>query len=141
MNPLYRTAHFQCAIGPEEIRHDCFAIVTACDPGDRGCSETTNQQADRGLVADLDRHGWCRFRVVGGSPDFQHQEPGWAVATGSVAEALALGRRWGQAAVFWVDHDALSLVDCNDGKAEALGSWMARTRFNQPLGPWRVVSE
>ena len=52
-----------------------------------------------------------------------------------------LGRRWGQAAVFWVDHDALSLVDCHDGKTEALGSWMARTRFNQPLGSWRVVSE
>lgn len=141
MNPAYQTARFQCSIGPEEIRCPCFAIVTACNPGDRGCSETVNQLADTGLIADLDHHGWWRFRVVGGSPDFQHQEPGWAVATGSVAEAIALGRRWGQAAVFWVDHDALCLVDCHDGKTEALGSWMARTRFNQPLGPWRVVSE
>ncbi len=141
MNPAYRTVRFQCAIRPEEIIHPCFTIVTACNPGDQVCSETVNQQADRGLVADLDYHGWWRFRVVGGSPDFQHQEPGWAVATGSATEAIALGRRWRHVAFFWVDLDSLSLVSCRDGDAEALGSWRARTRFHQPLGPWRVVSE
>ena len=141
MNPAYRTVRFQCAIRLEEIIHPCFTVVTACNPGDQVCSETVNQQADKGLVADLNYRGWWRFRVVGGSPDFQHQEPGWAVATGSVAEAIALGRRWGQVAVYWVDQDSLSLVDCQNGNAEALGSWRARTRFNQPLGPWCVVSE
>lgn len=141
MNPAYRNVRFQCAIRLEEIIHPCFTIVTACNPGDQVCSETVNQQADKGLVADLNYHGWWRFRVVGGSPDFQHQEPGWAVATGSATEAIALGRRWGQVAFFWVDLDSLSLVSCRDGDAEALGSWRARTRFHQPLGPWRVVSE
>ena len=141
MNSAFRTARFQCSIRPEEIIHPCIAIVTACNPGDQVCSETVNQQADRRLVADLDYHGWWRFRVVGGSPDFQHQEPGWAVATDSVVEAIALGRRWGQVAFFWVDQDSLSLVSCHDGNAEALGSWRARTRFDQPLGPWCVVSE
>lgn len=141
MNPAYRTARFQCALGPGDIRHPRFAIVTACDPGDRVRSDEANRQADAGLLEDLDRHGWWRFRVIGGSPDFRHQEPGWGVATASLEQAIALGRRWGQAAVFWVEHDALSLVDCANGDAEALGSWSARTRFHQALGPWRVVPE
>lgn len=142
MNPAYRTARFCCAIAPRDLhRFPRFAIVTACNPGDRLCSEAENQEADQGLVADLDRLGWPRFRLIGGSPDFRHQEPGWGVATGSMAEAVALGRRWGQAAVFWVEGDALSLVDCRDGSAEPLGSWCARTGFGKTLGPWRVVPE
>jgi hypothetical protein len=58
-----------------------------------------------------------------------------------MTEAIALGRRWGQAAVFWVEDDCLNLVDCRDGCGEALGCWTQRTRFLQPIGAWRVVSE
>ena len=141
MNPAYRTVRFQCALGPEDIPAKAFGIVTACDPRDEVRSDEVNQQADAGLLADLDRRGWWRFRVIGGSPDFHHQEPGWGVATGSLLEAIALGRRWGQAAVFWVEDDALNLVDCTIGSIEALGRWSSRTRFHQPLGAWRVVPE
>ena len=141
MNAAYRTAVFQCAIGIQDIQHPCFAIVTACNPNDRVCSDAENRLADDAMVEELDRMGWWRFRVIGGSPDFCHQEPGWGVATGSIAEAITLGRRWGQAAVFWVEDDSLNLVDCRDGCREALGCWTQRTRFLQPIGAWRVVSE
>ena len=141
MNPAYRTAVFRCAIGINDIRHPRFAIVTACNPRDRVCSDAENRLADEAMLKELDAKGCWRFRVIGGSPDFQHQEPGWGVATDSMNEAAALGRRWEQAAVFWVDHDALHLVDCSDGGYETLGSWSQRTRFLQPIGSWRVVSE
>jgi len=87
MNPAYRTAVFQCAIGIQDIQHPCFAIVTACNPNDRVCSDAENRLADDAMVEELDRMGWWRFRVIGGSPDFCHQEPGWGVATGSMTEA------------------------------------------------------
>lgn len=141
MNPVYRTAVFRCGIGIEDIRYRRYAIVTACNPKDRGCSDVENRLADEAMAKELDAMGWARFRVIGGSPDFQHQEPGWGVEMDSMNEAIDFGRRWGQAAVFWVEDDVLHLVDCNDGGHEELGSWSQRTRFFQPIGDWRVVSE
>jgi len=141
MNPAYRTARFRCAIGPDEIPATAFAIITACDPLDQVRSDEANRRADAGLRADLELRGWWHFRVIGGSPDFQHQEPGWGAVTGSLDQAIALGRRWAQAAVFWVENDVLNLVDCASGSVEPLGSWSARTRFRQDIGPWRVVPE
>lgn len=138
MNPAHRTARFWCAITGDAVPSRAFAIVTACNPDDRSCDDATNQAADAALAAELDRLGWSRFRVIGGSPDLAHQEPGWAVATGSPAAAIDLGRQWRQVAVFWVDHDRLTLLDCRSGNLESLGSWSGRTRFGQPLGPWRL---
>lgn len=138
MNPAYRTARFWCAIGPGEVPTPSFGIVTACDPSDRPLDDEANRAADSGLARELDQLGWPRFRVVGASPDLVHQEPGWGVVAGSPALVLDLGRRWGQAAVFWIDRDDLFLADCRDGTVERLGSWSERTRFGQTLGPWRV---
>ncbi len=138
MNPAYRTARFHCAILESEIPAAGFAIVTACNPGDRLQPEGANRQADDGLAAELDRRGWQRFRVIGASPDLRHQEPGWGAVTRSMAEAVALGRRWGQRAVFWVEGDALWLVDCLDGTSEDLGSWSSRTRFGRVMGSWTL---
>lgn len=138
MNPAHRLARFWCAIDAEQIPVRRFAIVTACNPGDRLMPESINQAADAALARELDRLGCFRFRVVGASPDLVHQEPGWGVAMDSPEHAVTLGRRWGQIAIFWVDDDALSLVACEDGRSEALGRWSARTVFRQISGPWRV---
>lgn len=138
MNPAHRSALFWCAVAAERIPVRRFAIVTACNPGDRRLPDSTNQAADEALARELDGLGRLRFRVVGASPDLAHQEPGWGVAMDSPEAAVTLGRRWGQMAVFWVDDDALSLVSCEDGRSEVLGRWSARTVFQQTLGPWRV---
>jgi hypothetical protein len=138
MNPAHRTARFWCAIPAVEVPDRGLAIVTACNPHDRPTDDETNRRADAALAAELDRLGWRRFRVIGGSPDGAHQEPGWGVDCGSMAAAIDLGRRWGQVAVFWVEQEALHLVDCHDGSVEALGSWSGRTRFDLPPGSWRI---
>lgn len=140
MNPAHRSARFLCAVGAEEIPVRRFAIVTACNPGDRSLPDSNNQAADEALTGELDRLGCFRFRVVGASPDLAHQEPGWGVAMDSSEAAVTLGRRWGQMAIYWVDHDALSLVACEDGRSEDLGRWSARTLFRQAMGPWHVDS-
>ena len=141
MNPAYREAVFRCGVGICDIHPHRFAIVTACNPNDCVCPEAENRRADEELARELDRMRVWHFRVIGGAPDFRHQEPGWGVAMGSMNEAVDLGRRWGQAAVFWVEDDVLHLVDCSDGGHEDLGSWSRRTRFFQPVGGWRVVPE
>jgi hypothetical protein len=138
MNPAHRTARFHCAIPESEIPTSAFAIVTACDPGDRPQPEGLNRRADDGLAAEIDRTGWRRFRVIGASPDLRHQEPGWGVVAGSLPDAVALGRRWGQRAIFWVEDDGLHLVDCIDGTSEDLGLWSSRTRFGLAMGPWTL---
>jgi len=138
MNPAHRTARFWCTIPAGEVPDRGFAIVTACNPADRPTDDEANRRADAALAVELDRLGWRRFRVIGGSPDGAHQEPGWGVDCGSLADALGLGRRWDQVAIFWVEHDELLLAGCHDGSVEALGPWSLRTRFDQPLGPWRL---
>lgn len=140
MNPAYRTARFHCAILESEIPAAAFAIVTACNPGDHLETDGTNRRADDGLVAELDRRGWRRFRVIGASADLRHQEPGWGALIGSLPEAVALGRRWGQRAIFWVEGDALRLVDCLDGTTEDLGRWSSRTCFGLAMGSWTLPS-
>lgn len=138
MNPAHRSSRFWCALRAEDLPVPSFAIVTACNPGDRLQSDSMNRQADGALAAECDQRGWARFRVVGASADLRHQEPGWGVSCGSLDQAVALGRRWGQVAIFWIENDALLLVDCEDHQSETLGSWSARTRFGQSLGPWRL---
>lgn len=138
MNPAYRTARFHCVIRESAIPATGFAIVTACNPGDRVRSDDANRRADDGLAADVDRSGWRRFRVIGASPHLRHQEPGWGVVSGSLAEAVDLGRRWEQMAIFWVEGDTLRLVDCTDAATEDLGSWSARSRFDVEPVPWTL---
>jgi hypothetical protein len=130
MNPAYRTACFRCEIRREDVPAR-FAIITAFNPEDRICPDELNRRADLELAEELDRVGCRRFRVTGGSPDFSHAEAGWGCETGSLESALLLGRRFRQAAIYWVDHDVLVLADCPTGSVETLGNWSDRTLFRE----------
>lgn len=125
MNPAYRTARFRCEPPPDGIPRR-FGIITAFNPGDVLVSEEANREADLRLAEELDIRGIRRFRVTGGSPDFSHAEPGWGAESGSLEDSVLLGRMFGQAAVFWVHDDVLTLVDCRTGDSEILGAWSER---------------
>ena len=74
------------------------------------------------------------FPVTGGSADFVHAEPGFGIALNTRAEAVALGRRWRQEAVFWVEDGEVELVPCGDGKTSVVGAWsdLAEPPAHQP---------
>jgi hypothetical protein len=104
-----------------------FVILTACDPMGEVTSDLQNSIADEILRDELISRGIPHFRVTGGSPDFLHQEPGWA-AIMSFQEGLDLGRRLRQLGIWWVVDGVLNLVDCKDGSVVPLGAFIARLR-------------
>ena len=105
MNPLYATALFQTTTPPSDWPR-AFAILTACNP--RGQTEEMGRNAehDGRLLVQLQTLRCWHWRVIGGSPDFQHAEPGFAVAL-PLDDALAIGRTFEQEAIFWIEKDEL----------------------------------
>ena len=124
MNPFYATTLFQ-AEEPASGWPHAFAILTAHNRDGQTEDAGQNEKHDTGLIQQLEELQCWRWRIVGGSPDFRHAEPGWAIEV-PLANALALGNLFKQEAIFWVDGDALSLVACDQTETQALGSWRDR---------------
>ncbi|MGD9744895.1 MAG: DUF3293 domain-containing protein [Verrucomicrobiales bacterium] len=129
MNPEYWMAHFRYEPPPRGMP-TAFGIVTACNPGGSIAPEFANEAADQALAARIDASGWQKFRVIGGSEDFSHAEPGWGVvASGGLAALLVLGREFHQVAIYWVAEDQIFLCDCSPGSSPVLiARWEDRAR-------------
>jgi hypothetical protein len=110
-----------------------FAIITAWNPGGTTLDDAANGIADEVLHRELLDLGLAPFRVTGCSPDLSHREPGWAVAVSKV-EAIALGRRHRQLAIWQVRSDDLWLVDCSTGEEERVAAFSGRIRGAPPVG-------
>lgn len=125
MNPAYQTTRFRAELphGGQPVR---FGVVTACDPEGVVSDSALNATATAALRAGLEREGAAFFPVTGGSPDFSHAEPGFGIVLGTLAEAVALGRRWRQEAVFWVEYGEVSLRSCTSDETVHLGKWSER---------------
>jgi hypothetical protein len=89
-----------------------LAIVTAWNPGDLRPSAPVNERANARLAAEIEGRGWRYFSALGRSTDAAHGEPSFAVADISRIEAIALGRRYAQAAVFYWDGREASILSC-----------------------------
>lgn len=120
----YRSTVFLLETAPDPLP-STFAIITAWNPMDRATSESGNQSADEALLRKIKLRGASYFRATGCSPDLSHREPGWAVQIGK-EEALEWGRNFSQRAIWWIEADALILVDCADGSEERIDSFSAR---------------
>lgn len=116
---LFRQAVFRGEPLPADWPSD-FAIITAYDSDGRAISPERNVAADAALESELRAAGYRLHRIIGGSADGVHLEPGWGVPIG-LPGAVEFGRRYRQVAVFCVQGGAVSLVDCADGSAEPLG--------------------
>ncbi len=115
---LFKQAIFRCAPLPADWPAD-FAIITACDPDGLSTTADLNRSADEALESELRAAGHRMHRIIGGSADGVHQEPGWGVTIG-LPGAVEYGRRYRQLAVFYVQGGGISLVDCADGASEDL---------------------
>ena len=104
-----------------------FAIITAWNPMDRPATRRENDLADEALRRSLELRQLPYLRVTGCSPDLSHREPGWGARL-SKPEAIRLGKRFGQRAIWWVENDELILVMCEDGLETPLGSFQLRVR-------------
>lgn len=101
-----------------------FFVITAHNPDGQTVDEQTNSEANRKLSRAISDLGFPLVPVTGGSPDFSHVEPGFAVSC-SREQALELARRFRQDAVFEIMNGRVHLVSAlpNPGPDEDIGAW------------------
>jgi len=89
-----------------------FGVVTPFNPRGEVLSAAANRRRLRALERVLAAAG-LRFQVADGwSLDRRHGEQGFAVAADR-RRVIALGKRFGQLAVFWFDGSRFLLVWCD----------------------------
>ena len=131
LNPFFATTVFQ-GVSPVGGWPAAFAIITACDPDAKKTDPAVNQSADFQLESELRIKGCRYWRVTGGSPDFAHAEPGYAAEL-PLSEALNIGRKYRQEAIFWIERDELIIVGCGSELRQELGSWSERLALGNGL--------
>ncbi|MFG2480253.1 DUF3293 domain-containing protein [Streptomyces fagopyri] len=89
-------------------------IVTAFNPYGRRTSARANLRAQHELLHDIGLHGLRWWPAVGGDPVGTHAEISAAVVGMNDAQARALGRRFGQDAVFAWSPTSWRLLACAD---------------------------
>ena len=103
-----------------------FGIVTACNPPDRGLDAAEDIKATTELRRAIARRGFSRHRVTGMSPDWSHQEPGFAIWGCELRDIVELGKRFRQNAVFWIDHGKIEVVSCMTEERQFVALWSER---------------
>lgn len=126
--PAYLQTIFIVKKPPECGWPEKFAIITACNPMSSG-ERQEDAVATTRLRKHLSRRGLKRHKVSGASPDWRHQEAGFAVWSLSLGEALEIGREFQQRAVFWVEGGRIKVVSCESGERAFVGLWEERIRL------------
>lgn len=88
-----------------------FCIVTAFNPQGNPQSSTQNICQNRELAHELSLSKLKYYAIRAGNADFSYFEDSFIVEC-SKLQALCLGRKWQQNAVFWVDSSQLYLLAC-----------------------------
>ncbi|MFM8715607.1 MAG: DUF3293 domain-containing protein [Spartobacteria bacterium] len=113
---------------PEGGWPEKFAVITACNPMSSG-QRDEDAASTIGLRKHISRSGHKRHRVTGASPDWRHQEAGFAVWNLTLEDAVAIGREFRQRAVFWVEGGGIEVVSCENGERKFVGKWEERFRL------------
>ena len=114
-----------------------FWIITACNPYSSG-DVKGDDDAMKQLRQELSRKKFWKNRITGISPDWKHREASFAVGGLEEDEALEIGRRYGQNAVFRVQGDRLSLIACGDGRTVDAGTFRERLRLDSDEPRYRI---
>lgn len=85
-----------------------FAVLTAFNPRGVDAGDQDNKSRMKELEAELGSVGYDFVRLDACSPDKSHCECSVAVKT-SLADSVALAKRWEQIAIFWFDGSAFWL--------------------------------
>ena len=124
MNQNYFGVVFQ---GVESISNVImpFAIVTAHNPMDMRLDEFKNNERNEKLRKDLLQSNLIHREIIGCSEDHTHQELSFVVK-GELKQAIQMGNKFQQRAIFWVEENKLQIVDCKTLKSYDLGSFKKR---------------
>jgi hypothetical protein len=100
--------------GPLPGRVATVFVLTAYNPGGVARDVARDEADERALERDLVAGGVTNWAASGRSRDASWSEPGVAVAGIDRAGGCALGRRYGQLAVFELTADEVRVVRCAD---------------------------
>ncbi|WP_423187194.1 DUF3293 domain-containing protein [Alishewanella sp. d11] len=89
--------------------HVCFAIISAQNPAGQLSNPVANLLLDKQLQAHLDAINTPYRSITGAAPDFSFQEKSWMVLC-EKQDAIEIGQRFNQNAIYWVEHNKLYLV-------------------------------
>jgi hypothetical protein len=103
-----------------ESREPVF-ILTAWDPGAERPSTEENRMRQSALMEDLRRWSDTMWPALGVDPLSAHREEGVAVSGLSTAEAVALGARFRQDAIFVWTPEEWVILACAGGRRLASG--------------------
>lgn len=125
MNPEYANTYFKIPDRRDDDLPSEFIIVTAFNPDGQNCAAELNQSHDSDLAALIQKKSLSSWRVIGGSRDFVHAEPGYAIEA-NLDAGIEIGVQFRQEAIFWINHGNLFLVDCSLRQKTAMGEWKLR---------------
>jgi hypothetical protein len=96
-------------------------VITAWNPGSRQATAAQNARQQGALEAAVAAQGLRWLPAVGRSPDGTWQEESMAIRDLPRADAVALGRRFGQRALYELSATGLTIVGCMDDARQSLG--------------------
>ena len=100
-----------------------FVVVTAWNPRSMPQLKQVNVENNQRLLAEIN-HTDC-YGVSVGNADFSWWEESYAFDL-QLSDALSLGNRFGQNAIYHVEGEDLFLVTCLNGQHVHLGGWRHR---------------
>jgi hypothetical protein len=127
----YSNATFMTEISAAELPR-CFGVVTAYNPNGKPSIEATNEVANARLREVLSKSELKFFRVIGGSDDGKHQEPGFGIVTEDIAYIRSLALQFEQEAFFWIAEGLLYCTLTSGLTMQRLGTWAERQRNWEP---------
>jgi hypothetical protein len=96
-------------------------VITAHNPHGAIVADEVNAAAQRRLEAELDGLGLEWWPAAGADPAWTHVEQSVAVPGMSEADALDLGSRYGQLAIFVLTPAGRKVIDCATGRRSITG--------------------
>jgi hypothetical protein len=97
------------------------AVLTAHNPGGVVAGPAANARAQALLEGELASRGRAWWPAAGADPSWSHVEDGVAVPGISEAEALELGARFGQEAIFVLTPGSRRVIECATGRRSVTG--------------------
>jgi len=99
-------------------------VITAYNPAGKVVTDKVNIAAHQRLEARLQEMGASYLAAAGGDVEWAHVEPGFAILGMSENDARALGREFGQDAIFGLSPTALVILSCDTSRTHVTG-WEA----------------
>jgi hypothetical protein len=98
-----------------------ICVITAHNPGGRAALDSENAAAQVQLVAELEEQGLTWWPAAGGDSSWTHVEESAAVVGMDEADAIALGARFGQDAIFVLTPEDRRVAGCAERRVVATG--------------------